>query len=240
MGVTLNGVAKAYPINILDHHEVVNDRFGDTAITITFCPLCGTGMVFHARVKNRELDFGVSGLLYNSGLLLYDRATGSLWSQIMKVAVTGPLKGEKLVQIPAQYTTWGSWSKEHPDSLLLSRDTGHERDYGGELYDLYRRLPTVMYSTGHQDQRLTAKEWVLGVEVGDRSLAVPFSALYQLDGPLRIRLGGEAIVINWDREGSAARVFDSQGDEIPATAGYWFAWVAFYPDTALYPVDLEP
>jgi hypothetical protein len=158
----------------------------------------------------------------------------------MKVAVTGPLKGAKLVQIPAQYTTWESWSKEHPESLLLSSDTGHERDYGGGLYARYRSLPTVMYSTGHQDQRLAAKEWVVGIVVGGRSLAVPFTALYQLDGPLRINLGGEAIEINWDREGSSARVFDSSGREIPATAGYWFAWVAFHPDTTLYPVDFQP
>lgn len=237
MGVSFNGVAKAYPINILEQHEIVNDRFDGTALTITFCPLCGTGMVFFAKVRDQVLDFGVSGLIYNSDMLLYDRSTKSLWSQVMKTAVTGPLKGETLTQIPAQYTTWGSWLKQYPDSLLLSRDTGFRRDYDAEPYYDYKRLPIIVFSTSHQDHRLSGKDWIVGIAVGDAALALPFTELDKLEGSLQVNVGDTELDIQWDRAASAARVFDRDGSEIPATSAYWFAWVAFHPDTALYQMD---
>lgn len=234
MGVHYNGVSKAYPIDILDYHEIVNDVFGDTPLTVTFCPLCGSGMVFHAEVNGQVMNFGVSGLIYNSDLLLYDRNTESLWSQLMKTAVTGPLKGSKLTQVPAQYTTWAAWQRQYPDSLLLSRETGHQRNYDQTPYAEYRRLPMVLFSTSHQDWRLPAKTWVLGISVGDQALALPFEQLDQLEAPLNIALGDEQLDIHWDREAAAARVFDREGREVPATAAYWFAWVTFHPETGLY------
>ena len=234
MGVNHNGIAKAYPIRILDQHEIVNDWFRDTPVTITFCPLCGTGMVFLAQVGDSTLRFGVSGLLYNSDVLLYDRSTESLWSQIMRTAVTGPMKGEQLTQIPAQHTTWGSWLKHHPESLLLSRDTGFVRDYDAEPYYDYKRLPMIMFPTVHQDLRIPGKTWVVGIELDDQALAIPFEQLDKLDGVLRLKLGENALNIHWDRESSSARAFTGAGKEIPTTSGYWFAWVAFYPQTALH------
>ncbi|MEE4143379.1 MAG: DUF3179 domain-containing protein [Halieaceae bacterium] len=234
MGVSFNGVAKAYPVAVLEHHEIVNDSFGDTPLTVTFCPLCGTGMVFLAAFGDQVLNFGVSGLIYNSDLLLYDRNTHSLWSQIMKKAVTGPLKGTRLTQVPAQYTTWASWSEQHPESLLLSRDTGHERDYDQDLYADYKRLPMVLYATLHSDWRLPAKTWVVGINAGDEALALPFAELDMLDTALRVSVGGQSLDVHWDKTAQSARVFDADGKEHPATAGYWFAWVAFHPTTALY------
>jgi len=234
LGVHYNGVSKAYPIDILDHHEIVNDRFGETPMTVTFCPLCGTGMVFYAEVDGQLLNFGVSGLIYNSDLLLYDRNTMSLWSQIMKTAVTGPLKGSRLTQVPAQYTTWAGWQQQYPDSLLLSRETGHLRDYDQVMYEEYRRLPMVLYSTGHQDLRIPAKTWVVGIELDGAALALPFEELDQLRAPLEIAVGDSPVKVQWDRDASVARAFDSEGRELPATAAYWFAWVAFHPETVLY------
>ena len=96
LGVARNGIAKAYPINILNWHEIVNDQFGDEGIAVTFCPLCGTGMAFKADIQGKIRDFGVSGLLYNSDVLLYDRDSESLWSQIAREAVSGPLLGTSL------------------------------------------------------------------------------------------------------------------------------------------------
>lgn len=236
MGVNYQGVAKAYPIAILDYHEVVNDRFGDTPLTITFCPLCGTGMAFFANVAGKDLDFGVSGLIYNSNVLLYDRATQSLWSQVMKKAVTGPLQGTTLTQVPAQYTTWRDWLQQHPQSLLLSRDTGHQRNYDISPYTEYRRLPMVNFATLHSDPRIPAKTWVVGVNVGEAALAVPFAELDKLaDGTLNVTVGPQVLEIRWDKAAQSARAFDAAGEEFPVTAGYWFAWVAFHPATALYP-----
>ena len=234
MGVSYNGIAKAYPIAVLDYHVVVNDSFGDTAMTVTFCPLCGTGMVFRAEAADQLLNFGVSGLVYNNDLLLYDRNTKSLWSQMMKKAVTGPLKGTTLTQVPAQYTSWANWSKQHPQSLLLSRDTGHQRNYDQDPYAEYKRLPMVLFATLHSDWRLPAKTWVVGLTAGDEALALPFEELDSLESALVVTVGGQAFEIQWDKAAQSARVFDADGNEHPATAGYWFAWVAFHPATALY------
>jgi hypothetical protein len=239
MGVSYNGVSKAYPILILDQHEIVNDTFALTPLTITFCPLCGTGMVFQAEADGQVLNFGVSGLIYNSDMLLYDRNTKSLWSQVMKKAVTGPLKGTDLTQVPAQYTTWAAWSQQHPDSLLLSKDTGFERNYATSPYEDYKRLPAVKFATMHSDWRLSAKTWVIGITAGDQALALPFEALDKLEEPLMVTVGGEPLKIQWDKAASAAQAFDKAGKEFPVTASYWFAWVAFHPTTLLYPFESE-
>ena len=237
MGVSYNGVAKAYPIRILEQHEIVNDHFALTPLTITFCPLCGTGMVFQAEAAGKVLNFGVSGLIYNSDMLLYDRDTQSLWSQVMKKAVTGPLKGTDLVQVPAQYTTWAAWTQQHPDSLLLSTDTGFERNYEASPYEEYKRLPMVMYATLNSDWRLPAKTWIVGITSGDQALALPFEELDKLDEPLKVIVGDTPLEIRWDKTASVARAFEKGGKEFPVTAGYWFAWVAFHPTTALYPFE---
>jgi hypothetical protein len=120
IGVYRNGLARAYPIRILDRHEVVNDVFDGEAILVTYCPLCYTGMVFSTQAKDFGLKFGVSGLLYNSDVLLYDRSTGSLWSQILSTAITGPLKGMKLPAVPASHTTWRQWRERHPTMTVLT------------------------------------------------------------------------------------------------------------------------
>ncbi len=234
MGVSYNGVAKAYPIAILDQHEIVNDKFGDTALTVTFCPLCGTGMVFLAKADGKLLKFGVSGLIYNSDMLLYDRNTQSLWSQIMKTAVTGPLKGTILTQVPAQYITWSAWLQQHPKSLLLSRDTGHQRNYDEDPYAEYKQLPIIWFPTLHADWRVPDKSWVAGITVGDEALALPFKELDKLKSALAVTVGGQLLEVQWDKAAQTARAFDTNGKEFPITSGYWFAWVTFHPDTALY------
>ena len=122
LGLHYANRTRAYPIRIMNWHEIVNDRIGGDAVLITYCPLCGTGMAF--RIPDGG-TFGVSGLLYNSDMLLYDRASESLWSQLMGRAVTGPMKGERLQLIPLEHTTWSDWRTRHSDTLVLSRDTGH-------------------------------------------------------------------------------------------------------------------
>jgi len=152
---------------ILNWHEVVNDRFGDRAVVVTFCPLCGTGMAFDAQVGARSLGFGVSGLLYNSDVLLYDRATLSLWSQIMQTAVSGPLKGTRLQSLPLAHTSWADWRRRYPATQVLSTETGFERDYARDPYAGYGQVPRLIFDVQHRDDRFPLKEWVLGVRVAD-------------------------------------------------------------------------
>ena len=234
LGLALGTDARAYPIRILNWHEVVNDRFGDRAVVLTFCPLCGTGMAFDAQVGARSLGFGVSGLLYNSDVLLYDRATLSLWSQIMQTAVSGPLKGTRLQSLPLTHTSWADWRRRYPATQVLSTDTGFERDYARDPYAGYDQVPRLIFDVQHRDDRLPLKEWVLGVQVAGVHKAYPFSALaraLEKRGELLDTVGGKKLRIRFDHAHGTAEATDEQGKPWPGTMAYWFAWVAFHPKT---------
>jgi len=234
LGLRHQGIARAYPVRILNWHEVVNDRVGGSAVAVTYCPLCGTGMAFESRAGSRETTFGVSGLLYNSDVLLYDRATDSLWSQLMATAISGPMKGERLAALPLAHTTWADWRSRHPDTVVLSTDTGFSRDYDHDPYAGYDQMQRLMFDVQHRDDRFPLKEWVLGVEVGGVSKAYPFSVLEgatDADGVLVDAVAGRPVRIRFDRAHRTAQAFAEDGRELPAVMAFWFAWVAFNPQT---------
>ena len=236
LGIVHKGVARAYPVAILNWHEVVNDRIAGDPVIVTYCPLCGTGMAFDGRIGAGETTFGVSGLLYNSDVLLYDRATESLWSQIMGRAVSGRMKGTALLALPLAHTSWADWRRRHPTTQLLSTDTGHARDYARDPYAGYDKVARLMFQVEHRDDRLPIKEWVLGLRIGDVTKAYPFSVLAQradAQGRLRDTLGDQTIEVHFDREHRSARAVDAAGRELPTLTAFWFAWVAFHPLTAV-------
>lgn len=234
LGVVRNGHAKAYPIRILNWHEIVNDRFGSEPVMVSYCPLCGTGMAYRARVAGDALDFGVSGLLYNSDVLFYDRKTGSLWSQVLAQAISGPLKGSRLTTIPVAHTNWSDWRSRHPDTLVLSTETGYARDYDRDPYAGYESSRETLFPVRHTSERFHAKETVLGIEVDGLYKAYPFSELAKTAGPVTERIGARRLTITFDAAHRSASVRDEMGDELPAITGYWFAWFAFHPDTEVY------
>lgn len=236
LGLTRGPRARAYPVRILNWHEIVNDSLGDERIAITYCPLCGTGMAFDARVGGRDMSFGVSGLLYNSDVLLYDRATESLWSQILGRAVTGPLRGTLLRPVPLTHTSWAAWHARHPRTEVLSTDTGFTRDYGRDPYDGYDKIQRLMFDVQHRDERLPAKAWVLGLVVDGQAKAFPFAALERrvdAQGRWHDRLGGQTVEVRFDRAHGSAEAFDGEGRPLPSVMAFWFAWVAFHPRTLL-------
>lgn len=234
LGLNYNGVAKAYPISIMNWHEIVNDHFGNKAVAVTFCPLCGSGVAYDANVSGKEMTFGVSGLLYNSDVLLYDPQTESLWSQIMSRAVSGPMVGEKLEILPLIQTTWTDWLKQYPDTLVLSRDTGYSRDYGRDPYTGYEDSHGVWFPVKHTDRRYHPKERVLGVEIDGRFKAYPFAELSKTDGVVEDVLAGKRIRVHFNDSSLSARLTDEKGDEMPAIMSFWFAWYAFHPDTEVF------
>lgn len=234
LGMVRHGVAKAYPIAILNWHEVVNDQFGAEPVVVTFCPLCGTGMAFLATVDGQALTFGVSGLLYNSDVLLYDRQTESLWSQIMTTAIAGPLKGRRLTMAPVAHTTWADWRQRHPQTLVLSPETGHQRDYGRDPYAGYAQSERVMFPLRFNNRRFHPKEPVIGVERDGRFKAYPFSELERIQTPFTDRIGDRGVRVEYDAAHRTGRVLDATGQEIPSVIGFWFAWFAFHPETEVY------
>ncbi len=234
LGVIRNGVKKAYPISIMNWHEIVNDRFGHEGVVVTYCPLCGSGMAFQAKVAGSPVTFGVSGLLYNSDMLLYDRQTQSLWSQIAAQAISGIHKGRRLTAIPMSHTTWSDWRQRHPDTLVLSQDTGFFRDYHRSPYAGYEKSRKLYFPVKFRAQGYHPKERVLGLEIDGRYKAYPFAELAKSNGTLRDQVAGKDIEVRFDAEHQTAAAVDASGQELATVIAYWFAWYGFHPETDVY------
>jgi len=234
MGVAHKGVAKAYPIRILNYHEIVNDEFKGEPMVVSFCPLCGTGMAFSAEIDGDPVSFGVSGLLYNSDVLLYDRRTESLWSQIMGKAVSGPMMGTELQHMPASHTTWRDWQERHPDTLVLSTQTGYSRNYSSTPYGGYEESGRIWFPVANRDERYHPKEQVIGLELNGEFKAYPFAELSKGGTPFTDVVAGRKVTVKFDARNRTGRVLDAEGKEIPTVIAFWFAWVAFHPDTAVF------
>jgi len=227
LGITIGQQARAYPVRILNWHEIVNDG----NVLISYCPLCGTGMAFSAHLSN----FGVSGLLYNSDMLLYDRATESLWSQILGRAISGKLKGQYLEMLPLEHTSWGLWRETHPETLVLSTQTGYARPYTRSPYGDYHRSDSLYFPVSKQDRRYHPKETVIGIRLNGQYKAYPFIELDKSSkSTIEDELAGEKINIIFNRQHRSAYITNQLGETIPTITSYWFAWYAFHPGTLVY------
>jgi hypothetical protein len=170
------GTARAYPLQILTHHEIVNDRVAGTPVAVTFCPLCYSALVFERTLDGEPVEFGVSGLLRNSDLVMYDRKTETLWQQLTGKAIVGDLAGRTLTQIPSQIVSFRQFGETHPDGAVLSRDTGHDRPYGRNPYAGYDDIDNKPFAyRGPTDDRLPPMAKVVAVTIGDRYKAYPHS-----------------------------------------------------------------
>jgi hypothetical protein len=238
LGVYRNGIAKAYPIRILEKHEVVNDYFGKDAVVVSYCPLCFSGMSFLVSSDELTFTFGVSGLLYNSDVLLYDHQSGSLWSQIMMQSVSGPLKGTTILPIATSHTSWREWRSRHPNTLLLSSDTGFAISYRDRPYQEYKGNGRLMFPVANKSGLYAKKERTLGITLGDTYKAYPFKELRKNgQSTFQDTVGGTPLSIEWNRKESFARAMTADGEEIPTVIVYWFAWYAFHPGTDVFQAD---
>jgi hypothetical protein len=237
LGVAWQGEARAYPIAILDWHELVNDTLGGLPILVSYCPLCGTGIVFDRRIEGAVRRFGVSGLLYRSDLLMYDRETESLWSQISAEAVTGPSLGRRLALLRSRVERLGEWKRSHPETTVLSRETGYRRDY--------TRSPYAGYADSHRlafpvdfDRRYHPKMPTLGLRIeGGAARAYPALEVVRAGGVVEEQFAGRPIRVSFDSEGQVFRFVAP--DRVEVVQGYWFAWAAFHPDTSIF-VSSDP
>lgn len=236
LSLTIDGRTRAYPISILNWHEIVNDEIAGQPVVISYCPLCGTGMAFSAEVEGKVLDFGVSGLLYNSDVLLYDRETESLWSQLKKEAVSGPQIGTQLEMLPLVQMTWSEWKRRYPMGEVLSRDTGYRRNYDMSPYGSYDESPMIYFPVEFLSQAYHPKERVIGVDIDGHYKAYPFAELARFGGDEVIdQVNGVKLKIRYNTMARTAEVFDAQsGEVIPAVNGFWFAWFTFHPKTDVY------
>ncbi len=195
LALEIKGDARAYPLQILMWHEIVNDVVGGVPVAITFCPLCNSGIVFKRVVDGAILDFGTSGKLYKSDLVMYDRQSHSLWAQIEGRAIVGARAGARLTLIPANTLSFEDWRAMHPAGKVLSRDTGHSRTYGLNPYESYdqAQLGPFLF-TGRLDPRRPPKERVVGIKRGDMARAYPWPVLVE-HRVIHDHLGDLALVV---------------------------------------------
>lgn len=194
----LNGDARAYPIQILIWHEIVNDVVGGVPVTVTFCPLCNTAIAFDRRLDGMVLDFGTTGRLRYSNLIMYDRQTESWWQQATGEAIVGELTGKRLTFLPAAIISWAEFKAAHPGGRVLSRDTGFRRDYGENPYVGYDDVnrPPFLYVGPQTPEKLPPMARVVTVDRNGEAVAYPYTVLREVR-VVNDTVGGTPIVVLW-------------------------------------------
>jgi len=233
--INYDGILKAYPQRIMNWHEIVNDEINGTPVAVTFCPLCGSALAFERIVDGVITEFGVSGKLHNSDLVMYDRYEGNLWQQITGEAIVGPAarRDEKLKQVPIITTTWKEWKEEHPETEVLSLDTGFTRDYSNYPYGTYEENEELLFGVKGLDKSLHIKAVVYGLEINGKSKAYP-ETVFEETSVITDTIGDIPIRLERDDSGEVTVTNLETGEEIIPIRLFWFAWAAFHPDTELF------
>jgi hypothetical protein len=233
LALIYDGVKRVYPLQILVWHEIVNDNINGKAILVTYCPLCGSGIAYEPIINEQEVKFGTSGKLYNSNLIMYDRLTDSYWTQIDGIAVVGELTGTKLKPISIDTVTWGNWKSAHPNSEVLSQQTGFSRAYGNDPYGSYYEDSFLIFPVENSDDRIHSKTVIFGIEFNGKYKAYQESDL--IENPEIIdTIDNVNIIVTRDSAGIVKIVNSDTNEEIVKERDFWFAWYAFHPDTELY------
>lgn len=234
IGVMINGEAKAYPFKVMDWHEIVNDTVGGENISVTYCPLCDTVVAF----DRGETTFGVSGNLYQSCLVMYDRADDTLYAQPWGTGIMGDKVNDNLPRIPAVKTTLGSWLAQHPDSEILSIRTGHTRNYREYPYGSYYTDDNIVFPVRNQENRtlhpktIVSYIWEANGETpknefaGDR-LQFVHDDMRQV-GSQVVEFSGRSVRARWDEALETIIVEEMDGTVIPSSTAFAFAYSAYY------------
>ena len=220
--VSAGDETRAYPLQLLTWHEIVNDEVGGVPLAVTFCPLCNASLVFDRRANDRLLDFGTTGKLRKSDLVMWDRQTESWWQQFTGRAIVGEMAGTELTRLPASIVAYEDFRRAYPQALVLSRRTGHRRPYGSNPYRGYDSIedqPFLFFDP--IDERLPPMERVLNISVGDHHKLYPFSALSRV--PVVNDEVAETPVVVFSRDGTLSvldesRIADSR--TVPSATAY--------------------
>jgi hypothetical protein len=191
---SINGDARAYPLGILTQHEIANDVVGGVPVTVTFCPLCNSAIVFESTLDGVVYEFGVSGVLRNSDLVMYDRTTETWWQQFTGEAIVGELTGSLLNIVPSSLVSWGDYKDTYPAGQVMSTDTGFGRNYGLNPYVGYDSDNSPFLFRGDPDPRLGAVDRVVALDINDDPIAYTYESLED-ERIIHDTVGGEAVVI---------------------------------------------
>lgn len=237
IAIKFDGVSRFYPLKILMWHQVVNDIIGNKRVLVSYCPLCFTGTVFNPIVGGEQTEFGTSGRVWNSNLLIYDRKTQSLWSQISGEAICGRMTGSRLSKIYCEQITYAGFKKNFPKGEILSRKTGFFRFYDENPYHEYHLASEVFFPIKKKDERLPNRDLIFGITFGDIAKAYSLSKLRE-ERIIKDSFANKKIVAKYNNDTGAASLFEEHPQKglikLSATLGFWFSWVAIYPQTELY------
>lgn len=237
IGVVINGEAKAYPYKIMNWHEIVNDTIGGINVSVTYCPLCDTIAAF----TRGNTTFGVSGKLYQSCLVMYDRADDTLYAQPWTLGIVGPRVNQSLERIPAVKTTLGDWLEQHPESKILSTDTGYNRNYQGYPYGSYYTDDRIIFSVRNQDQRdlhpkaIVSYIWESSNQTPKGQFggaSQPFSHQEMKEiGEKTVQFNGRQVKARWDEALETVIVEEMDGTRIPSSTAFAFVYPAFFGES---------
>ena len=199
IGIQIGSFIRAFPHPILDQHEIVNHTIDSTSFALTYCPLTGSALAWDTSSFSLNKTFGVSGQLYNSNLIPYDRGTDSNWSQMMNMCVNGQLTGQDAKLIRVVETTWVTWRSMYPDSLVLSRDTGFSGNYNVYPYGDYKSSDGLLFPVSNEDNRLNKKSRVHGVIIGEKTKVYPIGSFPPSIKVINETFNGSDIVVVGDR-----------------------------------------
>ncbi len=230
LAVSINGESRFYPYTILVWHEIVNDTLGGKDISVTFCPLCGSGIVFDRNLESGVTTFGVSGLLWESNLLMFDRASETLWSQAKGEAVVGEKTGTKLVVIDSDLITLETFVTTYPDGEVLSRDTGHTRAYGFYPYGDYEQNDQYIFPISNTDTRFDGKELMYVVPLVNASAAFPRAALLEAGSASLLTPEGTLYA---RADSGVITVTKEDGTVLPGYHEMWFSWATHNGESGL-------
>jgi len=231
----INDTTRIYPQPILVWHEIVNDNVEELPVAITYCPLCGSTVAYKRVINGEPVEFGTTGLLYNSNLVMYDRLTDSYWTQIRGEAVIGELSGMKLEKLPLQTMKWKDAQARFPQAQVLSKNTGFSRAYGTDPYTDYYEREEILFPVKNTQSKydLRTKTIIIGLTINNESRAyTEFDLLTQRN--ITDTLGGETIELIKEPDGFMKITNKQTGSTIPWEKDFWFAWLAFHPDTTVY------
>jgi hypothetical protein len=214
VGVVVGGEARAYPLRIMVWHEIVNDEIGGHSVAVTYCPLCNTTLAFERVVAGAVVTFGVSGFLHGGALVMFDRETGSLWSQVSGEALHGVRAGIRLAEVPVQFTSIAQWRTAHPDATILTEDTGFERPYGDTPYPGYDDRTEPWIFEGETDERFPPMTRVVGLGQGAEARALLRDEIAAAGAASLLVGTDELVVVHWPGVPSVldARAIDDAAD----------------------------
>lgn len=230
-----------YPQRILVWHEIVNEDFDGEKVSITYCPLTGSAIGYKGSFAGIETDFGTSGKLINSNLVMYDRETDSYIPQILGIAVEGDLKGQRLEEFPVLWSTWGNVKDTFEEMRVLSESTGFIRDYNRDPYGSYVEGSgyyynnTLVFPVMYQDEQFERKEVMIAGRVKEHPFAIPKAVLAE-EKNVSFTVEEYSLIANYDEDLDTARIFIDDGEEtfVNSYDVMWFAWYAFFPETMVY------